>query len=163
MIRPPVGATDFSHLRSVQNISGSHTASYIVGTGVLEVKLSGSETDNLSSASGGVKNEWGYSSTPPIYLHSLHMDKFTLAIIRTSQFLIRDSSYDNLVCSWLQPRQNLKKPSWGVLCQNLATLHCHVLMLAAVGRPLVVLGFLCSKWYMQSPVIPPWVGCFWCG
>lgn len=102
MVRLLVGTTDFSHLRSVQTVSISHPAYYIVGTGesFLKVKLSGRETDHLSPASVGLKNEWGYSSTPPpIYLHSLLIDNFNCAFIRTSQFLIRDSSYDNFFCS----------------------------------------------------------------
>jgi hypothetical protein len=75
----------------------SYPNSYIVGTGksFLGVKLSGRETDNLSLANLGVNNEWGYTSTPSIYLHSVHWDNFNFACMRASQFLIRDFIYDN--------------------------------------------------------------------
>jgi hypothetical protein len=72
-----------------------HPASYIVDTGesFLGVKLSGRETDLFA----GVNNEWGCSSTPPIYLHSVHRKNFNFAFIRASQFLIRDSIYSTFV------------------------------------------------------------------
>jgi hypothetical protein len=81
--------------------SVSHPASYIVRTGefFLGVKLSGLETDHLSPASAGFKIEWVYSSTPPIYLYSAHRENFNCTIIRASQFLIRHSIYDTLICS----------------------------------------------------------------
>ena len=54
VVRLPAGATGFSLLRSLQTGSVSQPASYIVG-----VMQSGHETDNLSSASAEIKNEWG--------------------------------------------------------------------------------------------------------
>ena len=93
MVRLPVGETDFSPLWSVQTVSISHSASYIVRTreSFLGVELSGRESDYLSPTNLGVKNEWGYSSTSPIYLHSVHRENFNFAFVRASQFLICDS------------------------------------------------------------------------
>jgi hypothetical protein len=86
VVRLPVGATDFSHLRSVRAVSLSRPASYILGTGesFLGVKLSGRETDHLSPVSAEFKNEGGYSSTPPIHLHSVRRENFNFASIRAS-------------------------------------------------------------------------------
>lgn len=45
-----------------------------------------------------VKNEWSYTSTPPVYLHGLYEDNFT--------FILTNFNFNNLVnesCSLILP------------------------------------------------------------
>jgi hypothetical protein len=66
-VRFPVGAGNFSLHHCVQNSSGTHPASYAMGTGVtlsLKLKQPGREADHSPPSSAGVKNEWSYTSTP---------------------------------------------------------------------------------------------------
>lgn len=46
----------------------------------LGVKWSGPELDHAAPSSVEVKNELSYNSTPPIFLHGVHGDKFTFTI-----------------------------------------------------------------------------------
>jgi hypothetical protein len=62
----PAGAGNFSLHHRVQYCSGTHRASYPMGTGVLSlrVKRPGREADHSPPSSAEVKNVWGYTSTP---------------------------------------------------------------------------------------------------
>jgi len=44
---------------------------------ILMVKSMGSETDRSPPASVKVKNEWSYTSAPPIHLYGMGRDNFT--------------------------------------------------------------------------------------
>ena len=66
--RIPVGVRDFPLLRNVQTGSGTHTASYSVGTYVLLRGQSGlgCVVKYSRESSAEVRNEWSYTSSPPI-------------------------------------------------------------------------------------------------
>jgi hypothetical protein len=72
-VRFPAGAGNFSLHHRVQNSSGAHTASYPMGTrgSFPGVKRLGREADHSSPSNAEVKNEWSYTSTPPIRLHGV--------------------------------------------------------------------------------------------
>jgi hypothetical protein len=53
------------------------------------VKGPGSEVNQLSPSSVEVKNEWSYTSTPPICLHGGDRDKFATTSQKTLCFLKR--------------------------------------------------------------------------
>jgi hypothetical protein len=59
----PVGARDFSSLQNVQTGCGAHPSSYSVGAGPRP------EVSHTPASSAGVKNEWSYTSAPPICIH----------------------------------------------------------------------------------------------
>jgi hypothetical protein len=73
-VRFPAGAGNFSHHHCIQNGSGAHPALHPMGTRVSfpggkaarGVKL----TTHLHLAPRS-KNEWSYTSTPPIHLHGV--------------------------------------------------------------------------------------------
>jgi hypothetical protein len=67
------GAENFSLHHRVQRGSGAHPASYPMGTGTLSlgVKRPRREADHSPPSSAEVKNEWSYTSTPPIRLHGV--------------------------------------------------------------------------------------------
>jgi hypothetical protein len=67
------GAWNFSLHHCVQNGSGAHPASYPMDTGgsFPGVKRPGREADHSPPSSAEVKNEWSYTSTPPIRLHGV--------------------------------------------------------------------------------------------
>jgi hypothetical protein len=44
----------------------------------LEVRWSGREADSLLSSTTEVRNEWSYNFSPPIHLHALYENKFSL-------------------------------------------------------------------------------------
>jgi hypothetical protein len=67
-VRFPAGAGNFSIHHRVQNGSGTHPASYPMGT---RGSFLGGETDHSPSSSVEVKNAWSYTSTPPICLHGV--------------------------------------------------------------------------------------------
>jgi hypothetical protein len=71
-VRFPTGARYFSLLRSVQTGSGTHSASYPIGTGgsFLGVKPPRREADHTTPSSTEVKNGGIYLHSP-IYLHGV--------------------------------------------------------------------------------------------
>jgi hypothetical protein len=72
-VRIPIGAGNFSPHHRVPIGSGAHHASYATGNRgfSLGVKRPGCETDHSSPSSAEVKNEWSYTSTPPVRLHGV--------------------------------------------------------------------------------------------
>jgi hypothetical protein len=48
----------------------------------LEVKWPEREADHLPTSSAKVKNEWSYTSTPPICLHGMYRDNFLMYTIK---------------------------------------------------------------------------------
>jgi hypothetical protein len=68
----PGGAGNFSLHHRVQNDSGAHSASYPMGTrgSFPEVKRPGREADH-SHLMPRSKNEWSYTSIPPVRLHGV--------------------------------------------------------------------------------------------
>jgi len=71
--RFPAEAGNFSLHHRVQNGSGSHPASYSMGTrgSFPGGKRPGREADHSLPSSSRSKNEWSYTSTPPIRLHGV--------------------------------------------------------------------------------------------
>jgi hypothetical protein len=76
----PVLVRDLSLLQNVQTVSGAHRVSYSMSTGVLSpgAKRPGREVNHSPPSSAEVKNEWSYSSSPSIRLHSMDRDNFAL-------------------------------------------------------------------------------------
>jgi hypothetical protein len=73
-VRFPAGAGNFSLRPRVQTGSGAHPASYPVGNrgSFLGVKRPRREADHSPPPTAEVKkNEWIYTSTPPIRLHGV--------------------------------------------------------------------------------------------
>jgi hypothetical protein len=69
-VRIPVGQ-EFSLLHVVQTVSGTHPASYAMGTGVSflrGVKRQARESDHSPPASAEVKKMWIYTYTPQYVL-----------------------------------------------------------------------------------------------
>jgi hypothetical protein len=66
------GAGNFSLNHCIQNGSGARPASYPMGTSgsFLEVKRPGREADHFHLVPRS-KNEWSYTSTPPICLYGM--------------------------------------------------------------------------------------------
>jgi hypothetical protein len=65
----PVGARFFAY---VQTGPGAYPASYTMGTGSFPgVQRPGRGADHPPPTSAGVKNEYSYTSTPPLGLHGL--------------------------------------------------------------------------------------------
>ena len=60
---------------------GPHPVSYAVDNGIfpLLVKLLQHEADYSPPPSAEIKNEWSYTSTPPIRHHNMGRDNFTFA------------------------------------------------------------------------------------
>jgi hypothetical protein len=71
-VRFPAGAGNFSLHHRYQNGTGAHPISYRRVPGVLSlgVKRPGREADHLHIVPRS-KNEWSYTSTHPIRLHSM--------------------------------------------------------------------------------------------
>jgi hypothetical protein len=90
VVRFPAGARDISLLRNVQTNSGSHPASYSIGTGgggVIStgVKLPRREA-NTDPINAEVKNEWSYASTSPTRLiSSLEISNQNILYVSESQ------------------------------------------------------------------------------
>jgi hypothetical protein len=65
-VRFPEGAGNFSLHHRIQNGSGSHPASYPIGTrgSFPGVKRLGREANHSPPSSAEVKNAWSYTSTP---------------------------------------------------------------------------------------------------
>jgi hypothetical protein len=72
-VRFPERAGNFSPHHRVQNGSGAHPASYLVGSrdSFPRVKRPGREADHSHPSSAEVKNAWSYTPTPPIRLHGV--------------------------------------------------------------------------------------------
>jgi hypothetical protein len=47
-----------------------------------EVKRTGRESNHLPASSAEVKNEWSYTSSPPICLHGVHRENFTFLTLQ---------------------------------------------------------------------------------
>jgi hypothetical protein len=75
-VRFPARAGNFSLHHRVQTGSGTHPASYPMGTRglYLGVKWPGREADHSSPPNAGVKNACSYTSTPPIRLHGVMLN-----------------------------------------------------------------------------------------
>jgi hypothetical protein len=65
--RHPAGAENFSLHHRVKTGSGTHPASYSIGTRVSfpGVRRPGRESDHSPPSSAEVRNEWNYTSPPP--------------------------------------------------------------------------------------------------
>jgi hypothetical protein len=77
----PAGAVDFYLLKNVQTGYGAQPASSSMSTGLfffLGVKRPGHEFDHIPPSAAEVKNEWSYTSAPPVYLHGVDRDNLTL-------------------------------------------------------------------------------------
>jgi hypothetical protein len=72
-LRFPAEAGNFSLHHRVQNDSGAHPASHPLGTrgSFPGGKAGGREADHSPPSNADVKNEWSYTSTPPISLHGV--------------------------------------------------------------------------------------------
>jgi hypothetical protein len=72
-VRFPAGVGNFSLRCRLQNGSGAHPASYLMGTtdSFPGVKRPGREADHSPPSSAEVKNACIYTSTPPIRLHGV--------------------------------------------------------------------------------------------
>jgi len=79
MVRFPSGIRYFSLLQNVQALYVFHPA--LLGIYFLEVKEPKGEDDHLHSSIGDIKNEWNYTSTPPLYSLDMHKKVFTLPAI----------------------------------------------------------------------------------
>jgi hypothetical protein len=106
-VRVPAGAGNFSLHHPVQNGSGAHPASYPLGTrgsfprGKAVGAWSWPLTSNLMPRS---KNEWTYTSTPPVCLHGMVLSKKkTKAIfiwISILLMMLSENCILNTECSW---------------------------------------------------------------
>jgi len=71
------GERDFSLLQNVQPGSRTHRASYTGVQGSFSrINQPGHESDHLPPSNTKVKNEWSYTSSPPLCLHDICRDKF---------------------------------------------------------------------------------------
>jgi hypothetical protein len=74
------GARDFSLLQNVQTASGAHPASYAKSTKnspPLEAQWLGRKDDHTPPSSVMVKNEWSYTSAPPVHIHVVDWANYT--------------------------------------------------------------------------------------
>jgi len=78
------GARELSILQNVQTGSAAHPASYSMGYWAHPLKH---EDDHSTPSSTIVKNEWRYTSTPPILLYGMQGTISTSCLITVS-FLI---------------------------------------------------------------------------
>jgi hypothetical protein len=67
MFRPPVQPTP-PHIQQVREVLSP------------AAKLPGHEVNHPPPSSAVVKNDWSYTSTPPIHLHGMHRDDFIFTI-----------------------------------------------------------------------------------
>lgn len=76
----PGRATNFSLVPKIQIGSAAHPALYTMCIGVLspEVKGQGDKPDHSRPSSAGVKNEWNYTSSPPMWVYGVHREKLPL-------------------------------------------------------------------------------------
>jgi hypothetical protein len=64
----------FHTLQNIQTGSGAHPVSLSMCTGVKQLRY---EVNHSPASSAEVKNEWSYSSNPPVCLHGIQRDTFT--------------------------------------------------------------------------------------
>ena len=78
-VRISIRIRDFYVLQNFQTGSGAHLFSSLMKTGVLPraEKLPGRAFNYSSPFRAVVKNEWGFTSTPPICLHGAYREKLT--------------------------------------------------------------------------------------
>jgi hypothetical protein len=83
-VRIPVRARDFPLPQNVQTGPGAHSASYSVDTRLLSrwVNRPGRKLGHSRPSSAEVKNEWSYTSTPPLRLHGVHRGRLNLFFYR---------------------------------------------------------------------------------
>jgi hypothetical protein len=75
----PTGERDSSHIQNVQTDSGVQSASYSIGWCSFPGLIwTGSEVYHWPPSSVNVQNEYSYMSAPPICLHGLDRNIFTL-------------------------------------------------------------------------------------
>ena len=88
----PVRGRDFSLLQNIQTGSGTHPASYLMGTWYLSqgLKRSGCEVNHSPPCSGEVKNKWSCSSTHSVCLHGVKRENCTF-FLRFSHWFAEDS------------------------------------------------------------------------
>jgi hypothetical protein len=68
----------FSLLQHIQAGRRAHPASYSIDSGFSSVlKRPRRDVNHPSSSTAEIKNEWSYTSTPPIWLHGVNRDSFT--------------------------------------------------------------------------------------
>ena len=92
-VRIPVGPKYFFSTEIIQTGSGAQPASYSVGIRFVHlVNSEVHEVNHLPSSSVKVKNEWSYTSTPPIRLHSVDRESFT-SYIRVNRMARRMKIY----------------------------------------------------------------------
>jgi len=75
-------------------------ASHSLGTGVLswEQRGWGVKVNHSPPSSTEVKNEWSYTSTPPICLHGMDREKFAFIVVSTYiHFISRNLSQDSQI------------------------------------------------------------------
>jgi hypothetical protein len=101
-VRFPAGAGNFSLNHRVQTGSGTHPASYLMGTGgvlYLGVKRPEREADHSPPSGAEVNNAWSYTSTPPMRLHGVVIklrDNFTFNLVLESFYSLSWSINDPL-------------------------------------------------------------------
>ena len=69
--------TVFHTLQNIQTGSGAHPVSLSKCTGVSFNRGKAVEVNHSPTSCAQVKNEWSYSSTPPVCLHGIQRDTFT--------------------------------------------------------------------------------------
>jgi hypothetical protein len=95
----PAGARDFSLLQNAENGCGAHPSFYSMGTGFFPgLKRPGSEVDQSPPYSAEVKNEWSYTSSPPISFHDVDREKLYVYEL-FSRFSFRNSVWVYYTCS----------------------------------------------------------------
>ena len=78
VIRIPVGSRLFSPLQNVENCSRVHAALVLcVPTFFLWVNRPWHEANHSLPSRAEIKNEWSYTSTPPVCLHELTEENCT--------------------------------------------------------------------------------------
>jgi hypothetical protein len=75
-VQIPSQPKKFSFFQNVYINSEAYPITHSMGTGVFlrRIKRSGREVDHLPPTSAEVKNEWSYTSSPPIPLHDIDRD-----------------------------------------------------------------------------------------
>ena len=79
-VRIAAGAVGLSRLEIIQTCTGVHRACCSVGAAV---KRPGHEAGRSSMSSAEVKDDWSYTSTPPIRLHDVDSEMLLYLITQT--------------------------------------------------------------------------------
>lgn len=76
------GQRNSSLLKTIMTRSRAHPASYSVGSGALSpgVNTSDMRPTTQPASSAKVKNEWGYTSPPPVWPHGICRDNITFIL-----------------------------------------------------------------------------------